>query len=228
MDIFSSDISANILRLTTALIPIMIGIICHEVAHGWAAWRLGDPTARSLGRLTMNPLAHLELTGSLLFLFTALTSNFIIGWARPVPVNARYFANPRLGMVLVSLAGPLTNFILAFCFALAYALLFKAALAGILPIGSTTSFILKSCALGISINAALAWFNLLPIPPLDGSHILAGLLPAPLARAYFSIGRFGIIIAVVLLASGMLGKIIGPLVGMTVRGLAMAAGIPLS
>ena len=226
MDIFSTDISANITRLTTAILPIMIGMICHEIAHGWAAWRLGDPTARALGRLTMNPRVHLDLTGSLLFLITALTSNFIIGWAKPVPVNPRRFASPRLGMALVSLAGPLTNFLLAFLFALAYAMLLKAALADILEVSATTTFILKTCAMGISINVTLAWFNLLPIPPLDGSHITAALLPLPLARAYFSIGRYGIIIAIVLLGSGLLSQIMRPLVRETVRVLAVAAGIP--
>ena len=225
MDIFSFDLSANVARLTTAIIPIMLGIICHEVAHGWAAWRLGDPTARALGRLTMDPRAHLEITGSLLFLITALTSKFIIGWARPVPVNPRYFANPRLGMMLVSFAGPLANFVLAFLFALAYAMLVKAVLAEALPVGSVATFIVKTCALGVNINVTLAWFNLLPIPPLDGGHIVAGLLPPQLARTYYSIGRYGLIIVIVLLGSGLFSNIMGPLVHTTVRVFAAWAGI---
>lgn len=115
---FDLDMSMQVRRLAVAFVPMLLGIVCHEVAHGWAAWRQGDPTARSLGRLTLNPAPHIDPMGGLMFVLTSLMGPFIIGWAKPVPVNPRWFANPRRGMMLVSLAGPGANVVLAVAFGL--------------------------------------------------------------------------------------------------------------
>ena len=226
MNAFTFDFADNIRRVAVAFVPMLLGIICHEVAHGWAAWKLGDPTAKSQGRLTLNPIPHLDPTGSLLFVLTALTSPFILGWAKPVPVEPRYFRNPRQGMMLVSFAGPLTNFIVALAFAFLYTALSQHLMSGGGGHGMIMDFALQTSAIGVWVNVTLGWFNLLPIPPLDGSHILGGLLPWPLARQYYAIGRYGIIIVVVLLGTGMLRYVMGPLVDNTVAAIAYLASVP--
>lgn len=187
---------------------MLLGMVCHEVAHGWVAYKQGDPTAKSLGRLTLNPLPHIDPTGTLVFIITALTSPFVIGWAKPVPVNPRYFKDPRRGMMLVSVAGPATNFLLAILFAVGYR--FAGANLGI-PSG-IQDFLLSMCGSGVWINLALCWFNLMPVPPLDGSKIAAGLMPPRMAYKYLSIERYGLVVVMLLLASGLLGKVVWPLV----------------
>lgn len=226
MNAFTFDFADNVRRVAVAFVPMLLGIICHEVAHGWAAWKLGDPTAKSQGRLTLNPIPHLDPTGSLLFVLTALTSPFILGWAKPVPVEPRYFRTPRQGMMLVSFAGPLTNFLVALAFAFLYTVLSKHLMSGGGGHGMIMDFALQTSAIGVWVNVTLGWFNLLPIPPLDGSHILGGLLPWPLARQYYAIGRYGIIIVVVLLGTGMLRYVMGPLVDNTVAAIAYLASVP--
>ena len=200
----------SVQRVIVYLVPMLLGIICHEVAHGYAAFRFGDPTAKMLGRLTLNPIKHIDPMGVLVFVLTALMAPFAIGWAKPVPVNARYFKNPIRDMAIVSFAGPLTNFLLALLFGLAMFI--------IVQIPSFFQYVMqdypvvwKVLQAGVWINIVLGWFNLMPIPPLDGSHILYGILPAPLANQYIKIGRYGMIIVIVLLATGMLWKVVGPL-----------------
>ncbi len=212
---FDIDFAQSVQRITVAFVPMMLGMVCHEVAHGWAAWRLGDPTAKSQGRLTLNPAVHLDPMGSLMFVLTALTSPFVLGWAKPVPVNARWFRNPSKGMMLVSFAGPLTNFVLAICFALFAKVL--TVLPPALQQGTVFEFFINMAAIGVWINFTLGWFNLIPIPPLDGSHILAGMLPPKMAWQYHQVGRYGIIIVIILLASGMLGRVLWPLVDGSAR-----------
>lgn len=209
---FETDIAARIQLLSAAFVPMLFGMVCHEVAHGWAAWKRGDPTARMLGRLTLNPLPHLDVMGSLMFVFTALTSPFLLGWARPVPVNPRHFHSIRLDMALVSVAGPLANMLVALGFALCLRLF-----TWVMPIGvwdglGVYDFFHDMFFLGIQVNFMLAWFNLLPIPPLDGGNILAGILPRSLGRQYQRLERYGFIVLVVLLATGMLFPVLFPLV----------------
>ena len=222
----SPDIAAKITRLSVAFVPMLLGIVCHEVAHGYAAYKLGDPTAKLQGRLTLNPIAHLDTMGSLLFIITALTGPFIIGWAKPVPVQPRYFSNPRKGMMLTSFAGPAVNFILALLFGGLYALLVSFLINGTLPLTSVSKFLLNAARIGILINITLGWFNLLPLPPLDGGHILGGLLPRALAEKYYTISRYGILILVILIASGLFRHIMGPLVDVSTDVIRMMFAIP--
>lgn len=215
-DIFN-EISHNIVRLSLAFVPMLLGIVLHEVAHGFTAYKLGDPTAKLQGRLTLNPVRHLDGTGSLVFVLTALASPFIIGWAKPVPVQPRYFKNPRRGMMLVSFAGPAANFLLALILGgICAALLHSIIASGARDISPLTRFLLNTTLTGMLVNITLGWFNLLPIPGLDGGHILAGLLPVPLAQKFYEYSRYGLIILVALLATGALRYVMKPLVNTSI------------
>lgn len=208
-----------------AFVPAVIGIVCHEVAHGYVAWRLGDPTAKQAGRLTLNPIKHVDPTGLAVFVFTALFTRFVIGWAKPVPVHAGYFKKPRSGMMLVAIAGPATNFILA----LIFALIFKLILSTVSPFASevpqSTIILLNIASMGVLINCLLGIFNLIPLPPLDGSHIISGLLPEHMVRAYWAIGKYSMFIILILLFSGLFGKIMFPALRMAVSFICLIAGI---
>lgn len=205
------SISESITRLSVAFVPVLLGIILHEVAHGWAAFKCGDPTARFLGRLTLNPVPHIDPMGTGMFVFTALFSPFVFGWAKPVPVNPRNFRNLRRDWMLVSAAGPLTNMALALVFAICLrVLLFLPP--DVLVDSAPGRFFLQMFQVGIYANFALAWINLLPVPPLDGGHILEGLLPRSLAWQFHRLERYGFLILVVLLASGTMSSLLLPLI----------------
>jgi len=153
-----------------ALIPaILIAITIHEFGHGYVAYYFNDPTAKNAGRLTLNPLPHMDFLGTLMFFFVGF------GWAKPVPVNPQYLKNPKKDLIFISLAGPLINLIVAF----AFSLVFIFVLVRILPNnqGTFNAFIYNFFIFTIKINIVLAWFNLIPLPPLDGYKILAGFLP---------------------------------------------------
>jgi Zn-dependent protease len=172
-----------------ALIPaLVIAIVFHEVAHGWTALALGDPTAKERGRLTLNPIRHVDPVGTLLLPgLLALSGLPVFGWAKPVPVIKQRLRNPRYGMMAVAAAGPGTNFVLAAIGALVLGLLVRS---GIQPQG-VSGFALASLYSFILINIFLALFNLLPLPPFDGSHIVEGLLPPRAARVYEKLRPFG-------------------------------------
>jgi len=183
-------------RTLLFLLPaVLIAATCHEFAHALVADRLGDPTPRQLGRLTLNPLVHLDPLGTVFFVL------FSFGWARPVPVNPRNFANPRLGMLVVALAGPLANIVLAF----AVGVLVKTQ-------GLTGTLWGDLASMLVLINIVLAVFNLIPIPPLDGSRILEGLLPSDQALAYARIQPYGTVVILVLLYTGVVGQVMSPAV----------------
>lgn len=212
------DLAQSIRLLTASLVPMMLGMIVHEVAHGLAARRLGDPTADMMGRLTLNPVPHIDPLGLLCFVFTSILGGFIFGWARPVPVNPRYFRKPARDMMLVALAGPGSNFVLALLFGLALAFMvivspeiFAGRMSPVQP-SATAQFLVLMCTQGILINLCLAWFNLLPLPPLDGSRVVAYFLPMHLALSYARLERYGFVVLLVLLFSGVLGRVLGPLV----------------
>ena len=188
--------------------PLLFALTLHEFAHGLVAYRLGDPTAKDAGRLTLNPLKHLDPLGTIAFFFIK------IGWAKPVPVNPRYFQDPKKDMLWVALAGPVTNLALAVVSALLTKTVWM--LAKVLPYSATVEAILvplnAMLIASVWINLVLCIFNFLPIPPLDGSRILMGLLPNNLAISYMRIERFGFVIILVLAFSGLLSKAIVPII----------------
>lgn len=180
---------------------LLFSIVVHEVAHGYIAQRNGDPTARMLGRLTLNPIPHIDPIGSVLLplLLLASGSGIIFGWAKPVPVNPLNFRNYRWGEITVSAAGPLSNLALAVLFSY------------LLHLGPANLGLMKMALWGVQINIFLALFNLIPIPPLDGSHILAILLPRDLARVYAYLEPVGFILILVLFYTGIMGVFLMPL-----------------
>ncbi len=188
-----------LLSIVIAAIPVILAITLHEAAHGYAALALGDDTARSMGRLSLNPLRHVDRVGTLLVpgflllsqLLTVGRVVFMFGWAKPVPVSAWRFANPRRGMALVAVAGPLANFFLAWLAALlAHGVALLPEAAGEVADTMLQTFILANLVLGL--------FNLLPIPPLDGGRIMVGILPERLAFAWARLERAGLVIVLLL------------------------------
>ena len=188
--------------------PILFAITLHEAAHGWVACKLGDPTAKKLGRITINPIKHIDPMGTIVVpLFLATVSPFVMGWAKPVPVQPQYFKSPLLDMALVAVAGPASNFIMACIWAVFIQLSVMT-----LDQSQLLVFLVKMGENGIIINIVLMVLNLLPIPPLDGGRVVAGLLPPKLALPYMKLERFGMVIILLLLVSGILGKILWPMV----------------
>lgn len=198
-------------QIAILTVPILLAVTLHEVAHGWVADKLGDPTARMLGRLTLNPLKHLDPIGTIVFFVTRM-----IGWAKPVPVNPVKFKDPIRGMMWVALAGPATNLMLASVSALVFRILL---MTGILY-DPSLSFLTKPLALMIEasviINVGLAIFNIIPIPPLDGGRILAGLLPPQQAEVYSRLEPYGFLILLVLIFTDLIHTILAPIVTSTV------------
>jgi Zn-dependent protease len=212
----SQDFLLGLQTFGLAVLPALFGIICHEVAHGFVACKLGDPTAKLSGRLTLNPLPHMDPLGFGVFALTALSpSPIVFGWAKPVPVQPRHFRFPRQGMLLVSLAGPLANILVALLCAGLLRLMGNLVASGLLASSLPLAVVGVILALGVIINCALAWFNLIPVPPLDGSHILSALLPRELALWYERIGRYGLFLVILLLATGALGSILTPCIRLT-------------
>lgn len=188
--------------LIVKIIALIFAVVIHEFAHGYAAYLLGDPTAKRAHRLTLNPIAHLDLFGSIILpLVLVLTgSPVLLGWAKPVPFNPAYFRDPRRGIMIVGAAGPLMNFLAA----LVSAVLFRF-VGQIAPLFA--HFLVFFCA----TNLILGIFNLIPIPPLDGSRIVLGLLPDDLVPAYLRLEQFGFIIIFALLWLGVLDYVVFPI-----------------
>ncbi len=209
---FDANIALMFKNFAVALIPALLGIILHEVAHGWVASLRGDPTARMMGRLTLNPLPHIDPTGLLVFALTSLSGAFVFGWAKPVPVDPRYFKDPQKDIMWVSLAGPLTNLLLAAVFACLLSGLLHVAPIEQWKDSTVFEFVVRTLAVGIIINCGLCWLNLLPIPPLDGSKVLAYFLPSSWAWKYMSLGKYGFLILIVLLVTNILSVVLRPLV----------------
>lgn len=208
--------AAGILRqIAISAVPILIAITFHEVAHGYVANRLGDRTAAAMGRLTLNPLAHIDPIGTvlmplLLLIFT--NGQFVFGYAKPVPINPMNFDNPRKGMAISAAAGPMTNIILA----AASMLLIKLVVfpsAKLIPETVAVPLFLM-LRYSILINVVLAAFNLIPIPPLDGGRVAVGLLPRRYAAALSSLEPYGMIIVIILIITGVAGWFIRPLVNL--------------
>ena len=186
---------------------LVFSIILHEIAHGGVAFLFGDPTARNAGRLTLNPVPHIDLMGSILLPLVLLFSgaHFLIGWAKPVPINVARLGNPRRDFMFVGAAGPATNLALAFLAAAAWKIFQPEGDAGRLLIYASV------------INVVLAAFNLMPIPPLDGSRIVMGLLPRRLAYEYGKLERYGMVIVLVLVVAGGFRYAVAPVADLLLR-----------
>lgn len=182
-------------------IPVLFAITLHEAAHGWVAYKLGDPTAKSLGRISINPARHIDPMGTIIIpLMMVLTVGIAFGSAKPVPVNTRYFAKPHLDMALVALAGPISNFFMA----IFWSLLIVSTL-HLLPQSEYTKVLYQVGQAGVAINVILIALNMLPIPPLDGSKVLSGVLPITWANKFLRFERYGffILIGLIVLEVGM-------------------------
>jgi len=193
------------------LVPILLAVTFHEMAHGWVADKLGDPTARLLGRITLNPIKHLDPIGTLVFFLTHM-----IGWARPVPVNPLHFKDPVKGMMWVAIAGPVTNLFLA---AVSAAIL-RLLIASDILFDPSMSFVMepvyKMIYMSVIINVGLAVFNFIPIPPLDGSKILMGLLSREQAEVFARIEPYGFLILILLIMTDIVSAILSPIIGFSV------------
>ncbi|ORU94105.1 MAG: peptidase [Cycloclasticus sp. symbiont of Bathymodiolus heckerae] len=194
-------------RISVWILPVIFAITVHEVAHGWVASKLGDNTAKRMGRLTLNPISHMDLVGTVIVPAALLfLGGFMFGWAKPVPVNWNNLRNPKRDMVYVAIAGPLANLLMA----IAWGVVMKVGY----MVGSANEFIAMPLIYmgyaGIFINAVLMMLNLLPILPLDGGRILAGLLPNKASFLFSKLERFGFPILIVIIAMGWLSKILGP------------------
>ena len=198
------------LELILMILPLIVAVILHEVAHGYVAFKMGDPTARLAGRLTLNPIKHLDLFGSFLLpvILKLSGSPVIFGYAKPVPVNFANLREFRKGTICVASAGVLTNMILAVISAALFQMLVATETSWAQSqLGLLAGFLIQLLAYSVIINCVLALFNLIPIPPLDGSRIVAMLLPAALRTQYSRLERFGMIIIFVLLITGPLGRL---------------------
>lgn len=204
------DIAAILQQVAVSAIPIVIAITFHEVAHGYVAYRLGDPTAKMLGRLTLNPIKHIDPFGTIimpimLLIFTQ--GQFVFGYAKPVPIGVRNFKDPRRDMAITGAAGPLTNVALALVSAWIFTAF--AMTRGAVPEAVFMPMI-EMLRASVYINVILASLNLIPVPPLDGGRVVAGLLPRDLAHKYERIEPYGMIIVIIFLVTGLAQMFIMP------------------
>ncbi len=197
-------------------VPLLLAVIVHEVAHGWVAERCGDPTAREQGRITLNPLVHVDIVGTLILPLLLLLSKspFLFGWAKPVPVNLANLRGGRRDMARVSVSGPVANLLLAVLSALVYHFILWAVRTGWFTEGALVSFVVDPlfymAYYSVRLNLVLMMINLLPIPPLDGGHVLMGMLPLNIAAKLEKLEPYGILVLLILIASGAWGYIFAP------------------
>lgn len=194
-------------QIAVWIIPVLFAITLHEAAHAWTAWRLGDNTAKQLGRVSANPVNHIDLLGTIIIPIAVLiisNFNFVFGWAKPVPINASHFANPRRDLALAVAAGPMSNLMMAFL----WAIILKASIVLHPQLSMIALFIMLTARAGIIINVLLAFLNLVPIPPLDGGKIMISLLPIRQALQFEKIEPYGFFILLAMMFSGLLNWLI--------------------
>lgn len=195
-------------KIAIYALPVIFAITVHEAAHGYAARHFGDMTAYHAGRITLNPLKHIDMFGTIILpALTVMLGGILFGWAKPVPVDFRRLHHPKKDMLWVAAAGPASNFVMAVFWALVLKFSVHAPEAFVLPL----SLMAKA---GVTINIVLMVLNLLPLPPLDGGRIAVSLLPIRLARPFAQIERYGFIILIILLFTGVLGQILTPLINL--------------
>lgn len=206
---------STIQMISVMALPLVFAIVFHEVAHGWVANKLGDPTARNMGRLTLNPLRHIDPFGTVimpLLLLLLTDGRFVFGYAKPVPINPYNFKDPKKGMALSSLAGPGVNMIMAMSFAFVLRFVMPA-LEGPIPKPAWDWFAVPVALMlgyGVIVNVVLAVLNMIPVPPLDGGNVLLGVLPPPGARVIEALRPYGFLILYALMLTGVLGTLMGP------------------
>jgi len=208
-------------KIAIWVVPVVLGITVHEVAHGWIASRLGDKTAMMMGRLTLNPLKHIDPMGTILIptLLLLMNAGFIFGYAKPVPITWQNLGKPKRDMALVAVAGPLSNLLMAG----GWALLIRVA-----PmLGESGTALAYMGVAGITINTILMILNLLPLPPLDGGRVMTGLLPGPWAYQFSRIEPYGFFILIGLLVTGVLGLILWPLISLVMSLLVPVSGLSM-
>jgi Zn-dependent protease len=213
---------STVQQISAWVMPVLLAITVHETAHGWVARRFGDKTAEMLGRLTLNPIKHIDPVGTILVpaVMLLLPGGFVFGWAKPVPVDWRNFKHPKQDMAWVAVAGPASNLLMA----LAWALAARVAL-GLSADNWIALPLLFMGVAGIFINTILMVLNLLPLPPLDGGRVVTGLLPAPYAYQFARIEPYGFFILVALLMTGVLSIVMWPVVKLFLQLMASVAGM---
>jgi Zn-dependent protease len=201
-------------RIAVWALPLVFAVTVHEAAHGWVADRLGDSTARRLGRITFNPLPHIDPLGTILVPLLMLTfTGFLIGWAKPVPVAVERLGHPKRDMAIVAAAGPAVNLLMA----LLWSLILLLAHSLVHSLSTVAIPLLLMSIAGIFINLVLMAINLLPVPPLDGGRILTGVLPQPASGLLARVEPFGLFILIALLVTGVVGMVLGPVVFGTIQ-----------
>ncbi|BCS53982.1 site-2 protease family protein [Geobacter sp. SVR] len=204
-------------KLSVMLVPGMLAVVCHEVSHGFIAWRFGDPTARMMGRLTLNPIKHIDIIGTLMIFIIG------IGWAKPVPVVYENLHNPKRDMIWVAAAGPITNILLATlsAFVLRGVLAMSNLASSATPLAMVAEPVVMMLAFSVYINLLLAIFNMIPVPPLDGGRVMVGLLPYRQAAAWSRIEPYGMVIIILLVFfTNVFSYVISPLLQVGVHLLA--------
>jgi Zn-dependent protease len=196
-------------QIVVKIMALLMAVTVHEMAHGWVAHRLGDPTPAHRGRITLNPVAHIDIFGTIVLpaLLLVMNSPFLLGWAKPVPINPGYFRNPRKGMAMVALSGPASNLVMGFV----AGVLLKAHFLWPDSMGNVAAPLYSFLAHAVGVNVVLAVFNMLPVPPLDGGHFLQGVLPRDTARFLDRIEPYGMLIIIALLYLGVLNVILKPI-----------------